>query len=168
MKSIFLLTALLAFGVSSAQEGARFKVEISNDSILLGNYFEVTFRLENAEGKNFTAPPFDEFQVVGGPNYSSSYSMVNGEVSQSAAYSFQLAPKDVGNYYLQPASIQVGEEVLETEVLEILAVPNPDGIIQRPPNNQLNFPFDWGSSPFPSLPSDSTKLKKKKRKTYKL
>ena len=170
MRSIFLLTIFLltAFCVASAQENARFKVEISNDSILLGNYFEVRFNLENAEGKNFEAPPLDEFQVISGPNYSSSYSMINGQVSQAVTYSYHLAPKDIGNFYLQPATIQVGDKVLETEVLEILAAPNPDGFIQRPPNNRLNFQFDWGPSILSPPQLDSTKLKKKKRKTYKL
>lgn len=118
-----------------AQEGARFTVEVSTDSILFGNYFKVTFSLENAKGSDFSAPDFSEFHVISGPNQASSMSIINGAVTQSVSYSYYLEPKDIGNFYISPASVAVGGKMLETQPLEIMVVPNPEGIKQSPDRN---------------------------------
>lgn len=134
-----LLGLLFMIGITAslqAQEGARFTVEVSTDSILFGNYFKVTFSLENAKGGEFAAPDFSEFHVVSGPNQASSMSIVNGEVTQSISYSYYLEPKDIGNFYIQPASVAVGDEIMETQPIEIMVVPNPEGIKQNPNGHQ--------------------------------
>ena len=179
-----------------AQENARFSVKVSMDSILYGNYFQVIFTLENAKGEGFQAPAFEDFHVKSGPNMSSSFSMINGEVTQSASYTYYLEPKDIGNYYIQPASIAVGEALLETDPLEILVVPNPEGIKQAQPREESmsNFFRGFGGERMPSMqdfqfefsdpnsispapesldPSqkqkqEKAKKKKKKRKIYKI
>lgn len=195
-KSLFLFLSLfLGYQAGFSQENARFTVKVSMDSILYGHYFQAVFTLENAKGENFQAPSFEDFQVVSGPNFSSSFSMINGEVTQSVSYTFYLEPKEIGNYYIQPASISVGEQMLETEPLEILVVPNPEGIKQASPEEdgmngvfrgfgdrrmpnlrdfQLDFddPFMTPSPKNPNSLEDPKKKepvkKKKKRKIYKI
>ena len=178
MKSIILLSISFFIGISLfAQEGANFKAEVSTDSVLLGNYIEVTFTLENANMEDFQAPTFEGFQIISGPNQSSSFSMVNGKVSQQASYSYYLEPRDIGNYYIPPASVSTGEQVLETIPIEIMVAPNPDGIIQQPNNRRESFGSDFfGRNDFfsrdffgnPPAQSTPKKKAKKKRKTYKL
>jgi len=171
----FLLYTVLLFSASylQAQSNPGFSVNVSSDSVLFGNYIEVTFNLENAKGGKFDAPSFKDFRIISGPNYSSSISVINGDMSQSASYSYQLEPKDIGNFYIEPASIRVEGEILETEPIEILVVPNPDGIIERP-SNGLQFQFDWGRSRSLETPDtlkekeQRLRFKKKKRKTYKI
>jgi len=147
-----------------AQDAPKFTVQVGSDSILLGNYFEVKFILENAKGRNFSAPEFENFSIVGGPNQSSSFSMINGEVSQSLSYSYFLQPISEGNFYIEPASIEVDGSFLESAPMEIIVAPNPDGIIQNPNQEQLrNQPLikePWNSKP--------PEKREKKRKTYKL
>lgn len=126
---------LLLIGMTTylqAQEEARFTVEVSTDSILFGNYFKVTFTLENAGGGEFSAPDFSMFNVVSGPNQASSMSIVNGQISQSVSYTYYLEPKDLGNYYILPASVMIEDQVLETQPIEVMVVPNPEGIKQSP------------------------------------
>ena len=179
MKRLILSAAFAFLSVAMlfAQEAARFSVEVSNDSILIGNYFEVKFTLENARGSNFQAPEFEDFMIVGGPNMASSMHMMNGEVSQTVTYSFYLQPKEVGNYYIYPASIAVGEEVLESDPVELMVVPNPDGIKQEIPSSG-GFQFRWDDSlgmpdakpgePKKEGEDGKPKKKKKKKKLYKL
>ncbi len=156
-----LCNALVAAAL--AQKAPVFKVEISSDSILLGNYFSVCFTLENAPGRDFQPPVFEGFRIVRGPNVSSSTRIVNGEVFQKIAYTFYLEPKDIGNYYIEPASIQAGEQLLETQPRPVLVVPNPDGIIQQaePPHS---IEPQWQARPM--LPKSEEP--KPKRKTYKI
>ena len=151
------------------------------------NYFEVKFVLENADGQNFEAPDFSEhFNVVSGPNFSTSMSIVNGDISQNMAISYYLEPKEIGAYYILPASVEANEKILETAPLEVLVVPNPDGIKQAPRRGktdslQFNFGDPFGldftfpgikemppfSNPEPKevLP---TEQRKKQRKTTRI
>lgn len=158
MKNSFLI--LLFVFVSTftfAQDKpVTFTVDISTDSILMDNYFQVRFTVENADGQNFEAPDFSEsFDIVSGPNFSTSVSMMNGDVTQSMNITYYLRPRDVGAYYIQPASVQAQGELLETMPMEVFVHPNPDGIQQSPPMQggfQMEFgdPFGAGS-PFNEL-----------------
>ncbi|MFN7115364.1 MAG: BatD family protein [Saprospiraceae bacterium] len=170
MKRIQLALFYILFsGVVFGQKAPIFTAKVNTDSVLLGNYVQVQFTLENANGENFQPPVFEGFQVVSGPNFSSSVSIVNGNVSQQVSYTFFLEPNDIGNYYIQPASIQVGQDVLETKPLSVIVVPNPDGIIQKTPSPE-RFNFDWQmpkAAPAPK-PKQEAKPPVNKRKTYKL
>lgn len=195
MKKVFLLAAsfLMVANIAFSQKEAKLTVEISNDSILLGNYIEVKFTIENTSVKKFEAPDFTGFNIVSGPNQSSSMMINNGEITQSIAYSYYLEPMEVGNYFIEPAYVETEETVLESIPMEVLVVDNPDGIIQsiQPNQNKLfnqndffggndffnrndffeDF-FNRSGDPFnrelqPNQPKKKTKSKKKK-KVYKL
>ncbi|MCG8327823.1 MAG: BatD family protein [Chitinophagales bacterium] len=180
MKYILNLSIIYLFSVASltAQESPVFTVTISSDSILMGNMIKVAFTLENGDGNDFQAPGFGEFDVVSGPNISNSFSMINGDVKQSIAYTYYIQPRDIGNYYIEPASIAVGGEVLETIPYEVIVVPNPDGIIQQPDtgHDPFNFQFESEGFPWPDFPSfdfdfphvEPQAPAKPKRKTYRM
>ncbi len=183
MKKIitFSFAIMLGLAIQAQDKAPKFTLEISTDSILMGNYFEVKFTLENASGNNFIAPEFEGFRIVGGPNYATSMSFVNGEMSQTISYSYNLEPIDIGNYWIQPASVETGGEILETIPIEVLVVPNPDGIRQHPKERERSRGFfdDFFESPSPrfqpapapeSAPKkkEATKPKKKKRKTIRI
>ena len=180
---IFGLLVLGNFSLQAQDNSPIFTVEISTDSILLGNYFEVKYTLKNGSANNFVAPDFENFNVVSGPNTSTSMSFMNGQMTQSVSYSYYLEPKDIGSFYIQPASIETKDEVLETVPMEVLVVPNPDGITQTPKqrNKPKNSFFDdfWNIQPdfeqmFPEemipkmIPPQDEQQEKKKRKTVKI
>ncbi|MFT5383673.1 MAG: hypothetical protein ACI8VT_002083 [Saprospiraceae bacterium] len=166
---IFIITFISLLGTCSllAQE-AKFTVEVSTDSILLGNHLEVIFSIENGNAQNFEAPGFQGFAVVGGPNQSSSYSMFNGVTTQSRSYSYYIEPQEEGVFFIEPASVEIDGEILETSPIEIKVAPNPEGIIQNP-NRQKSRTFDsfFDRPIFPEKEIEKTKPKKK-RKIYKI
>ena len=159
MKKLFLfLSFCLSTGLLYSQ--VNFRVEVNSDSILLGNQLLVTFTLENGRGQAFEPPVFEGFVLVGGPNQSSSFSMINGEISQSLSYSYYLQPEEVGEFYIPPASIEVDGKVLETEPLTIKVAPNPNGEVISPRRSAPSNPF-FQPAPKPKKP-------KKKRRIYRL
>ncbi len=150
MRKAIVLPILLALLLSSgrAQENPlQFTVEVSTDSLLMGHTLRVAFTLENAQGEAFEAPYFNGFDVLSGPNYASRVTMVNGQTTQSISYTFLLRPKEAGNFYIEPASISVEGQVLETMPMEVIVVPNPDGIPQEAPQHRLG-----NSEMFPNMP----------------
>ena len=161
-KLLYTIAFSFVINLAFAQQEASFRIEVSSDSVLLGNYFEVKFILESASGNQFEPPAFDGFSLVGGPNQSSNFSMVNGKISQSMAYSYYLEPQDIGNYYIEAAYVKVGEETLETTPKMILVVANPDEVYQSPQSKYKDEPNPlYEITPTPKKP-------KKKRKVYKL
>ena len=153
MKKVILFSIFIFACITNAisqDKPAKFTVTVSTDSILMDNYFEVKFVLENADGKNFEAPDFNEhFIVVSGPNFSTSMSIVNSNISQTMTITYFLEPKEIGLFYILPASVQTSGKILETSPLEVMVVPNPDGLKQSPPRKMDAFQFNF-DSPFDS------------------
>lgn len=188
MKKLLVLTCFMAVGlIAFSQKKTNFTIEVSNDSILLGNYIEVKFMIENTSVINFEPPSFEGFDIVSGPNQSSSMMISNGIVKQSITYSYYVEPLDIGNYFIDPAYVETEDGPLESIPLEVLVVDNPEGIIQKPQqkndlfggdnffggNDLFNDFFSKERNPFfqeiePSAPNKKSQPKKKKRKVYKL
>ena len=171
-KAIGLTACFLLFWSIVFAQKVRFTVNVSpSASVLMGNTVEVQFTLENAGGLNFQPPSFEGFEIVSGPNQSSSFSMINGTTTQSMSYSYYLEPKDIGNYYIEPASIEADGEILTTSPVEVIVELNPDGIIQQPERQQRSNTFDFFNMPELKEFRDRVpqeKQPKKKRKIYRI
>lgn len=103
-----------------------FKVELSTDSVYLGNILELKYTVLNTQG-SFQGPGLEGLRVVSGPNISSQYSMINGVVSQEATYSYYLEPLEEGRALIKPAILQDGDKTLSTAEIPIVVLPNADG-----------------------------------------
>ena len=167
MKYLSLIGFLLLQFYSYSQD-VDFKVEISTDSILMGNFMEVRFTIENGAGE-FEEPSFDGFDIISGPNTSSTFNMINGNVTQKASYSFVIMPLKEGLLYIDPASFKTGKNTLETEPISIMVYPNPAGIkdhklFQKGFDNFDNFFFKSDKPDKPMNPVKKKKFEHKKRK----
>ena len=172
MKTILSTIFISFFLISNSFGQSEFMVTVSNDSILLGNYFQATFTLKNQSGQDFHPPSFKDYEIVSGPNQSMSSTFINGEMSQTISYSYLLRPKEIGTYYIEPADIQTESGILETVPIEINVFPNPDNIQQDIPNQRESFdPFEkfngFDLFEFPSR-KENLEKKKKKRRVYKI
>ena len=130
---------MLPCGWALAQQ-ADFTVTLSADTIGLNNRLEVTFTLKNAQGKNFEAPVFEGFRLLGGPNTSSQFSMINGEVTRSISYTYVLEPREPGQFYIQPASIVAEGKVLETSLKEVWVFAGEGETAPPPPPQPVATP----------------------------
>ena len=99
----------------------------SKKQVMVGERFQVVFEA-NAEGKNFQAPSFNGFTVVGGPftSSSSSFSMVNGSMSHTVknTYTFALQADQEGTFHVGSASLNVKGTKISSEPFDIKVVPD--------------------------------------------
>lgn len=116
MTGILFTFMILPYNISSQP---RFYASIDSPEILAGNFFNLSFVLENGEGKNFIPPPFTQFDQVSGPSRLSSSSFINGVSSTKLSYSYSILINNPGEYTIQPASIRVGGKIYRTEELKI-------------------------------------------------
>ena len=99
----------------------------SKKQVMVGERFQVVFEA-NAEGKNFQAPSFEGFTVVGGPftSSSSSFSMVNGSMSHTVrcTYTFALQAYQEGTFHVGSATLTVKGKKVSSEPFDIKVIPD--------------------------------------------
>lgn len=120
--------ALLLSFVSIGQVFAQKLTASAPSQVQVGQRFQVSWEL-NTNGSNFVAPEITDFQVLGGPNQSTSMQFVNGSMSQSISYSYVLRAMEEGEFNIGPAKIKVGGDVVESNSLKINVV---KGASQQP------------------------------------
>lgn len=169
MKSILTVILLVTatWNLLAQEDSIRtFEVKISSDSILLGNYLEVRFTAHNLQGE-FEPPRFTDFEIVGGPNQSTSMKMMNGKTRQTVSFSYFIKPKTTGVLHIEPAYFtNAGDQNYETPPLEVLCLPNPDGIVQESRIEEKNERLNFGGWPF--FDDKPAQTRKKKLKVTKI
>lgn len=169
MKKIFFLFCVCYSNIILfAQQDPTFKMNVSSDSVLLGNQIQVEFIIENGKSKRFEPPRFDGFELVSGPNQSSSIQIINGDMKQKAVYSYILEPKNVGKISISAASIMIDDKEYLSNSITINVYPNPEGIKQEISPRTQTFEFgDWNELPKKNSPKETPPVKKE-RKTIKI
>ncbi len=116
-----LILFFISFSAFVSAQEVDFSVKAPNQ-VATGQRFSVTFTA-NADVDDFSAPTFDGFQMLSGPNrsQSSSISFINGKVSQnvSVSYSFILYAKAKGSYTIDPATCVVDGKKYKSRAVSI-------------------------------------------------
>lgn len=95
----------------------------------LDEQFNITFIIEGEDRpSDFTWEPGGDFQLVWGPQKgtSTSISIINGKRTRSSqhTYTYILTPKRTGSFSLQPATVEVGGEIMTSREINIEVVSN--------------------------------------------
>lgn len=139
---ILSLVLLLCAGMAFAQE--RLKATASKTQVATGEPFEITFSTDN-NASNFSPPDFKNFQVISGPNESTSMTVINGAMSSSTSYSYELIAIQPGSYAINSAAITVnGRRVLSSPVVinvvkgKYVPQNNQQQVQQNAPDEDIN------------------------------
>lgn len=112
--AIILLFLVLGSYHSFAQS---FSAAPRQKTVKTGDRFQVEFSA-NAKMDDFTPPSFNGFQVLSGPNQSTSMSWVNGKTSSSITYSYILRATKEGEFSFT-AKASFDGKTLETNPIQI-------------------------------------------------
>lgn len=128
MKKIVRLLLIIGFLAPAMLWAQDVNLKVSSKKqVVVGEKFQVVFEL-NAEGRNFKAPTFDGFNVVGGPftSSSSSFQMVNGSMSHSVTntYTFALQAYKEGDFHIGSASVTVDGNKVSSSPFDIKVLPD--------------------------------------------
>jgi len=111
---IFLTKALLA-------QTPKLTASVSKAQVGTGDTFEITFSISaNVEG--FNPPDMSAFQIVGGPNQSSSMEMINGATTVNTAYSFVLMAVKEGEFTIGPGAVVVNGRRISSNAVKVKVV----------------------------------------------
>ncbi|HEY4327640.1 MAG TPA: BatD family protein [Mucilaginibacter sp.] len=139
MKIKFILTFLLfGTGLLFAQD-VKFTASVSKNEVGTGEQFQIDFSVNgNADG--FTPPNFNGFQVLSGPNVSTSMTSINGSTTMSNSYSYILTPIKEGEFTIGSATAIVSGRKLSTNAIKIKVVKGRPA----PQNSQVQNGPDGG------------------------
>ena len=84
----------------------------------MGDYFQITYSLKNAEGKNFSLPRLNNFHVQGPSTGFRQYNF-NGKVSSEQNFIYTLEPKKEGTFTIPAATIKWNGRKLKSNKLTI-------------------------------------------------
>ena len=118
----FIITSGMLCLVTLLASQANVKVEVSADTIIPGQFVEVTYTIENGEGQ-FEAPDFRDLPVISGPNTSSSFMIRNGQKSSSQSYTYILRGTEEGKIIIPEAYFREKDHDIKIDVVEIVVSP---------------------------------------------
>jgi hypothetical protein len=164
MKKITLAFLFLTAFFSAKSQ--TFTCFVSKKDVLLGNFIEVEYKFEGGQNAQFSEKPdFAGFNIVGGPNQSSSIRMENGKTDASISYSYLVEPRDTGTFLIPSATMKSDNKTWTSEPFEIHVFPNPDGIIDEPAVRENNFMDifgrQFGGGEERPMPAEKPKNKRK-------
>lgn len=111
IKKYFLSVSLLLIALGAFSQEVTFKASAPS-VVQVGQRFNFTYTLKNAQGEELLPGNFSDFDVLGGPNQgsSSNVSIVNGRVQQSRTftYSYVLQAKKEGKFTIDAAKMKAG------------------------------------------------------------
>ena len=170
MARVLILVSLLAItNLANSQEHENIDkymtAMVANDTILDGNSFEFKVIIRNLKG-DFTPPTFANFDIVGGPNMSTSMQYANGDMFREMTYTYYLKARKLGEHYIEEAYLEIDDGNMETAAISIYIMDNPEEIQQEyriSSNTRSDFVF-----PFGKLGSEPKTKMKPKRKLKKI
>jgi hypothetical protein len=148
----YILTLLLFCAGLTFADDVKFVASVNSTTVGTGDQFEVSFSV-NGNGERFTPPDFSGFQVLSGPNFSSSMTSINGSTSVDNTYSYILMATKEGSFTIGTASIVINGRKFSTNAIKIKVVKGrpvqqgqqggnqqsaPDANVQAAPSENLS------------------------------
>lgn len=122
---LFFITIITPVASLTAADDVIFTAQ-AESTVIAGEPFRLQFQV-NASGKNFQLPDIKGFEIISGPQTSTSSStqIVNGKVtrSKSTIYTYILLAEKEGQYTIPAASVTVDKERYRSNTLTIKVLP---------------------------------------------
>lgn len=124
MKRLFCI--IIACFIATVSFAQGFTIEVDGPRVVaVGESFRIEFSM-NGKPDDFTAPTFENFELVAGPSVSqsSSFSMINGKTTQKSSYtySYVLVAIKKGNFTIGTAEAKKENKFYRSEPFPIEVV----------------------------------------------
>jgi len=127
----FITLWAIAVPVFIFAQAPSLTASVSKNPVGNGEQFQLTFTV-NANGNNFQPPALTDFNVLGGPNQSTSMQFINGNMSQTISLTYYLQAKSEGSFTIGAATIvcngkKIASEPVVLKVVKAAAAPQGGG-----------------------------------------
>jgi len=150
--TVLIFCTLSFWAIAANAQDATVRVELCSDTVMVGHQFTLTYIVNGGQVNGLSDPDLTAFNLLSGPNTSSSMSIINGQMSAKSSVNFVLQARTPGDFTIEPATLTINGEQIQVEPLNIHVIENPDGVLLED-----------------LMPQTPRKRKSKKKvKTYKL
>lgn len=129
-RSVFICLILLMLAGVRSLNAQSIAAQVSGKRVTVGEPFEFAVVI-SGQSSNYNQPNFRDFDVVSGPNQSSSMQIVNGVVSQQMVFSYALVARREGKFMIPSANAIINGQRMETQPIAIEAVRNAAATAQQ-------------------------------------
>ncbi|MCX6640991.1 MAG: BatD family protein [bacterium] len=123
MRRIILLTAiiLLAYGCAASAAEINFRAATDRNTLSMSESLTLSFHLEGKMSNvpDPQMPDLSDWNVLSGPNESSSFQFINGQTSYSKDWSFVLNPKRAGQLTIGSALLTIKNLTYRTDPITV-------------------------------------------------
>jgi hypothetical protein len=106
--------------ILTGQAQPRLSVEADEQVIALDGFLHIRYNIENAgEVTAFFPPAFTPFEVLQGPDQSSGWTLINGEMKQYVSFGFVLRPTSKGQFTIPPARAKADGKMVRSAPLAV-------------------------------------------------
>ena len=131
-KKLFFLVSVIFTTIGVIGQNIEFTAS-SKPVVAVGETFTLSFTL-NAQGSGFRLPNFQGFNILSGPNTSTTSSIrsINGRTSMAITYTYTyyLQANKEGAFEIPAATVSVGNKSYTSNTLTIKVVKNPNSSTQ--------------------------------------
>ena len=123
----WIIVLLLAVSTVSlwAQGDIQLKAYVSRAVVGLNDNFTYTVEISGSAKSlpEVNLPDLSAFKILSGPSVSSSFQMINFQMTASKSYQFVLLPKKTGQFVIPAATANVDGKVIKSNTINITVVP---------------------------------------------
>lgn len=130
---------LLASLVGQQHTDITFDAQVSKERMLVNSTLEYQITLRNANGSDFEAPAFKDFNVISGPGQTRGNSIINGVATSYISFNWILQPKRTGRLTIEPAAVKANNRGYRTNSKPIEVLPIDAGLAAQAPDNFLRL-----------------------------
>ncbi len=121
VKTFYALFFFLAGCLFSHAEEIKVTATTNRNPVGVNEQFIVSYNV-NTNVSGFQAPSFKDFNILSGPNQSTSMQFINGAMSQSITFTYYLQARAEGTFRIDPASVSVNNTSIKSNSLNITVV----------------------------------------------
>jgi len=118
MQRLLYISLILLFSFGLRAQNFNFSASVSKKQVTVGERFQLEFQA-NGKTSGFRPPSLQVFNILSGPNQSSSMQFVNGSYSQKITYSYILSAPKIGKYTIASAAISSSGKIYKTKPIQV-------------------------------------------------
>ena len=102
-------------------DDVKISLSVSATRISMQDFLQVQYLIENTTRvSSFIPPKFKQFQIVEGPNQTTGYNMVNGNLKEYVSFSYLLRPGKAGKWVIPGAIARVEGKNYTSNAVEVV------------------------------------------------
>ncbi|MEY2828923.1 MAG: hypothetical protein RIQ33_781 [Bacteroidota bacterium] len=119
-KYFFFIVFILLHQISNAA-GIKFTAAPQKNPVAVGEQFQITYTIENADVRSIKPPTFNGFSFLQGPFTSSNMTYINGKMSSSMSYTYVIQAVKEGRFTFAAATANTAQGSIESNevVMEV-------------------------------------------------